>query len=149
MGRAPRRVSSPGMRSAIVRVTRLARASTTVMESLCPLETNTESPPTVTPEGLLPPAESLPNGKPVRMNASRRGEAGFATSTTASEFDSGTLGSPNPGTSTGPRAVSTRAPDLDCSEGNPNAGNGRPLSSDRFASAPGTARYSNIPMLVT
>ena len=114
------------------------RASTTVMESLWPLETNTAPPSTATPEGLLPPKLlASPNGRPVRTSASRRGFTGFDTSTTASEFDSGTFGSPSPGTSTAPFAVSRRAPLRASSDGNPKAGNGSPVSTACFCDRAG------------
>ena len=137
------------MRMSICPATLFVLASITVMESLCAFETYTRSAVATTPEGLLPPSVPSPNGMPVWMNVSILGAAGSARSTTASELASRTLGSPRPGTSTGPLPVSRRTPASDSGEGNPKAGNGRPVPRRSWASTPGTAWYSNMPTFVT
>ena len=76
---------------------------------------------------------------PVGMNASTLGAAGSARSTTASEFASRTFGSPRPGTFTGPLPVSRAGRLASASgEGNPKAGNGRPVPRRLWMSTPGT-----------
>src|ERR1035437_3129026 len=149
MGKTPRSCSRPGTRIEMVVRTRLVRASTTVTESLLPLLTKTDSPATATPDGLLPPRLPSPNGRPVRTSVCSFGAAGRARSITARELDSGTFGTPRPGTSTGPVTVSRGAPAADSGEGKPKAGNGRHVSAAPFRVAPGTGLYSNMPMLVT
>ena len=60
--------------------------------------------------------------------ASTFGAAGSETSTTARELASLTLGSPNPGTCTVPKAVCRSTPEAASALGNPKAGNGRPVA---------------------
>src|ERR1051326_2367710 len=100
------------------------------------------------PEGLLPAHVVFENARPVGTNATTFGDAGVDTSITQTEFASRALGSPRPGTRTVPRPVSRSAPLTASALGNPNAGNGSPVSRACFGSARGIARDSNIPLLV-
>ena len=128
MGRIPRTPSSPGIRIGISPSTRLVLGSMMLMESFDAFETNTRPPAARIPEGLLPAWLFSPNGTPVRMKASTFAAAGVETSITATELDSRTLGSPRPGMAPVPRSASAL--------GNPNAGNGSPVSRARLGSAP-------------
>ncbi|PYV05898.1 MAG: hypothetical protein DMG26_04325 [Acidobacteria bacterium] len=86
-------------------------------------ETKTFLPPATTPPGLLPPMDSSPTEIPVLIFAVTRGCAGSETSTTHTEFDSGTFGSPRPGI----RFPSITVPCSASFDGKPNAGKSRPV----------------------
>src|SRR3954453_4769233 len=121
----------------------------TEKESFTLLDTNTCPASAITPAGLLPPELPAPNGKPVRINFITRGCDGSATFTTHKLFDSGTFGSPSPGTRTAPPlAFSRTAPSRASGEGNPNAGNVKPVALAFFTPAPGIGWYENMPMFV-
>ena len=127
------------MRIGISASTALVLASITVMVSSLALETNTRPAAARMPEGLLPPCTAGPKGRPVRMKLSTFGAVGVETSTTLTELDSRTFGSPRPGTLTGPRSVARSAPATASALGNPKAGKGSPVALACFGSAPGIA----------
>src|SRR5208283_3562539 len=102
-----------------------------------------------TPVGPLPPMLFGPKGAPVRTRASWRALAGSETSITLSEFDCGALGSPSPGTVTGPAEVGTLTPSQASFDGKPKAGKGMAVVCGCRGSAPGMALYWNMPVLVT
>ena len=119
------------------------------MLSLPELETNTRSAVTTTPEGLLPPSLFWPKGTPVRMKASTLAAAGLETSTTHSELDSGTLGSPRPGTCDRALFGLPLGAGKCVAAGESESGEGQAGGAGCAGSAPGISRYSNIPTLVT
>ncbi len=138
MGITPRSPSRPGMRRAISPATSLVLRSMIVTVSLWPFETKTNCSVARIPDGLLPPLVFPPNGRPVRIIFSARASSGFVRLMMVTEFDSGTFGSPSPGTWTSPCSVWRVTPSLDSFEGKPKAGKGSPVSLARRGSAPGT-----------
>src|SRR5262249_8090737 len=129
--------------------TRNWSASITLMVSRLPFETYTRLPAATMPEGPLPAKFAGENPGPVGINVTTLGALGTPTSITHTEFASRTLGSPRPGTLTGPRAVGRSAPDKDSALGKPKAGKLMPDSAGSFVSAPGIAWYSNMPISLT
>ena len=103
-GMIPRRFLSLSSRvSRIVWITASFSVSMTEMVSLLPLLTKTRSSVAATEFGLDPPTAGIPStisptSTPVLILAVTRGSAGSETSSSQTEKDSGTFGSPRPGT---------------------------------------------------